>query len=627
MNPDEITTIRNKKTGEIKQVKRSELPSFGLPVDYKSPTDVYANSVADGTTLLEKVPETYRASTMASLDSKGVTIESIDQRRASAEMKKKQTAKTAQASTAKKDLEQFEKNFNQAGLRGKLLGNLPSITGLSPESADFDSGRMSLAYTLAGVIAGQEGRGISDADVKNFATLLPSRTDTDKEASNKMKNIKNMIGYRTGKDEGESLIGKDRESRDTGSLGGNFNANLGRLAQLPGQVANTIGQGVAEGRAPQEAIVGALPAITSGLVQEGGEFLRDPLRYAYENPLDTALAVAPVPKGTSALGKSVKAKTGSLPPITGSKMGQGVARNAFASNFTIPSKLAKRVDIDGVADVMIRNGHSGTLDELSVVAGKVTGQNGIFPKLNREALAQVKTPIDTGNVTGTASKALEDIPELDKAKRGAHLKVIEGLVKPGKEIGKADSLDAFQTIQELEKRGYQYKNSSTDLTPNLVNERIGDAYIRAADDLKDKLEGAYKDADVVSVLKTPQNIALVEQISPRLADDFKNAKTMKDLRKLQSPYVRLQRAIDLTQNASRTPFSQMAGSIARAGGSGLGAVVGGVTGGPVGSAVGAIAGGFAQPFIQPVVENILPRITTASAKKIGKKSNSSQLPR
>jgi len=121
------------------------------------------------------------------------------------------TAETTQVEGLKnleKDLTLFEENLQKSEFRGKVAGKIglpfgielgiPATTGLTPQSAAFDAQRTSLAYSLAKGLAQQTGQGLSDKDIKNFLTLLPSRGDTETEANLKMSNIRQMVSFRTG---------------------------------------------------------------------------------------------------------------------------------------------------------------------------------------------------------------------------------------------------------------------------------------------------------------------------------------------------------------------------------------------------------------------------------------------
>ena len=67
MNPEELVTISNKKTGEIKRVPRKQLPSFGLSPDYTSKLDMAIQAVQGGKMAIPDLPAEQRAIVASSL--------------------------------------------------------------------------------------------------------------------------------------------------------------------------------------------------------------------------------------------------------------------------------------------------------------------------------------------------------------------------------------------------------------------------------------------------------------------------------------------------------------------------------------------------------------------------------
>ena len=72
---DELVTIVNDKTKQVKQVRRSELPDYGLPVDYVSQADTYANGLIGGQFGVDKIPEAYRAGALSSVGYQGKEVQ------------------------------------------------------------------------------------------------------------------------------------------------------------------------------------------------------------------------------------------------------------------------------------------------------------------------------------------------------------------------------------------------------------------------------------------------------------------------------------------------------------------------------------------------------------------------
>lgn len=105
------------------------------------------------------------------------------------------------------DLELFEKNYNNAGVKGFLgAGLIPSGTGLSPNSAAFDAQRNGLTYSLGKVLYGQSSNGLSDKDKAAIESMLPSRSDTPQQAMIKMNNIRAQVANQYGSNPTKSSI-------------------------------------------------------------------------------------------------------------------------------------------------------------------------------------------------------------------------------------------------------------------------------------------------------------------------------------------------------------------------------------------------------------------------------------
>lgn len=652
--PDELVTIVNNKNKQVKQVKRAELPQYGLPVDYISQADTYANSVKAGITNPDAVPEAYRAGAMQALNSTGYTPKTqIERDIENAKLKAKPDAEALHGGI--QNLKQQAKDATiGTGILSKLTGG-----NLGTETDVFDQSKKLLGQAIArlfekGVLSDK------DRDFYQKQILDVGAVGTTTAINKKLDNIETEILRKTGYKPSD-FGGKTDNKKKSGEKG------IGqRLAEGAVRDVNELGQGIIEtGKAAIEGKLGNTPAQMIGntavnmgkgifeqakqaapiRMDENGQPVFDIGKtgnYIVDNPVDTAMAVLPftkfakagiagkAAKGTEAVAGGAEAsrfgaiKGGISSKVSGAvkatkNMASEAGVSAFANNFTIPSRLAPRIKIDKVARTMIENGHSGDLNQLGAIADKVTGSNGIFPKLNREVIGMIKEPIKMDTAISSGTNAINKIPQLTTREAAAHGKIIRDMITGGENgalPGETGAFDALDAVQTLEKEGYKYINSSTKLTPNIVNEKIGQAYLDAADELEIQLN-QYSSQNI-DALKTPENIAAIDAISPKLGEQFRQAKNMADLRKLQSPYVRLNQAIALTQDAAHTPFSQMSSGIARTVGAGLGGTLGTIISPGVGTAIGGVAGAFAEPFIRPIVEATLPKMTTKVAQILKK---------
>ena len=104
-----------------------------------------------------------------------------------AEQLAKEAEKQAGISELSSNLELLEKSRREIKLRGPFAGIIPTFGGqLDPQVGGFETARNVLAYTMAGVLAGQTGRSVSDRDKQTFLDSLPTRRDVDESAQDKI---------------------------------------------------------------------------------------------------------------------------------------------------------------------------------------------------------------------------------------------------------------------------------------------------------------------------------------------------------------------------------------------------------------------------------------------------------
>lgn len=635
INPDGTVRIYNTKTGETKDVASSDLASYNpaLVGDYQKKLQEQQTISGAATNI-----QTYGGDIPMATDATSVAVANKLRESgytpATAAEKKVELAK-AQAKPKVESLVTAMENLKSRAKDVTMTDSILSkVTGgnLGTDAATFEQSKKLIAQYLAKLV---ENNRLSDADRQFYQKEIANisavgfQGSIEKKIDNLKQELITLAGYNP-----EEFGQKKNEvtpQEPSGNILDNAKKDVNNLIQGATQLPRIAGEIAQDPKVIQGVASGQMPMVMTGIgqnkqvqdmlkgtAQEYGELAKDPIGHAIEHPVNTALDVMPLVGGAKSVVGGTKNAVSKVSGATkSSTVLPDIGVNAFSSNFTIPSKLAPRIKIDEVAKTMIEHGHSGDLNKLAEVTQKVTGQNGIFPKLNRDALALVKEPIPFDGAITTGGKLLDDIPELSTKQVAGHKKIIRDIIKPGDELGKSDAFSTFDAIQELEKRGYQYKNSSTKLTPNLVNEKIGDAYIQAADELKTLIDNNQSANNIVDALKTPENIVAIQQISPKLAEEFMAAKSMRDLRKIQSPYVRLKQAIDLTQDASRTPFSQMSNKVAASIGAGGGAILGSVVPG-VGTLAGGVLGGMAGPFIAPIIERAMPAVTTKAAQVLNR---------
>lgn len=493
----------------------------------------------------------------------------------------------------------------------------------------------------------------------------------DKEVAGMLEDSKKKEGEAPGVDTVQ--VDEMGEEKNLAGLGQNaikdVQQNIEGIMALP-KVAQFLAENPSE-------IPNTLLEVGKGVVNEYKQLLTNPLEKAYNHPVNTVLDVIPlIPLGKAGLakyaqiaGKSTKAidtvgdvatasraiggvddvgdvarvaeKAAVTVPETVPEVGVAekvlskaegvmakegiklpgraeVASKTFSSAFIVPTKRAKSLRPRETSLKMLEYGVSGGLDDMATTASKVTGKNGVLSKVTRDAIGGLSGEVDMGGVMPSVKSALKEIIDLSPNEETRIIQNVINAETPGVAIGKMNNLDAYDLAKRLEALGHQQLSSSTYLTKNLKAEGVGKAYLNAASEIMDQLEGAAKTQDILAGLKTPETMAILEEVSPKLAQEFASAKTLSDVRSLQAPFVRLNQMIDLTNQAGQSAFQSMGRNIATRGGS---AIAGGLAGsplGPIGTLAGAAAGAVYGPPIEAMLESVRPAALTGLAKKIGK---------
>jgi len=211
---------------------------------------------------------------------------------------------------------------------------------------------------------------------------------------------------------------------------------------------------------------------------------------------------------------------------------------------------------------MLDYGVIGSLEDIGNKASQITGGNGFITKLQRQALGSVGDGINVANVFDGITNSLDQVVDLTASQRKQISKNIRNVIPENATFDSSvNALDVFDSVQKLEDIGHQYLNTSTYLTGNIRNEQIGRIYLDAAANLKDSLEAGARGSKAISSVVTPQILNQAYQISPKLAEDLSKARTIKDLRAIQAPFVRIQKMIDLTQQSELSAFQNLSGEL------------------------------------------------------------------
>jgi hypothetical protein len=383
--------------------------------------------------------------------------------------------------------------------------------------------------------------------------------------------------------------------------------------------------------------------------------ITDPVGAFYEHPINSTLDVlAAVGAGTKAY-KMAKAKFDTARKTT--QLAQSLralspnevslAERTFANAFTIPTKRAKDLKPLQVSKKMVEYGVNGSLDDMKRVASSVTGGDGFLSKVTRKAVGSIPTEIDLNgvgqSVQNLGSMMLDVTPDdVNKVTRTIATKIrpsvqtamniqrgtpeavgaigykttsATGGIAPVMNIGGANALDAYDLAKQLERQGYDLARKSTYLTPNLRYEQLSKLYITAAQEITEKISTAMGKAEIVAPLIDQKLIGKAYLISPKFAQEVAMAKTFEDLRRLQSPFVKLSQMVDLSLDAELSAARKLGTSLAgRLGMSVTGGAIAGVPGMIIGSAVAPAI----EPYLVQLGQTVSPRVLTGSAQAISR---------
>lgn len=224
LDPNEMVTISNAKTGEIKQVQRSALPTYGLPLDYESPADTYAQGIMGNSGMnLTTVPDRYKAAVTSVLNTKGFVDPNTP-------VGKQQSADKQAAGGAKSLIQATLQNYENvpADQKGVLEGNkaeVPLAGGiLAPQAKEYESGLQGEAPALGKVFGGQgSGLRITQAEINSWMPMFPSIHKTDAQNAADVQKLDTIMKGKFGSgldDEYLQSFGLTRDPKGNAQLAG-----------------------------------------------------------------------------------------------------------------------------------------------------------------------------------------------------------------------------------------------------------------------------------------------------------------------------------------------------------------------------------------------------------------------
>jgi hypothetical protein len=294
------------------------------------------------------------------------------------------------------------------------------------------------------------------------------------------------------------------------------------------------------------------------------------------------------------------------------------AARTYSQAFDIAPKAATTLKpLNTIKEVLNHGANfSGSLDKLATNSQAAVSA---VDKLNRAALAGVKN-VPMPELTPAIEGAFQHSPLISATEKKAIRQSILSTVNPtAARLDATNALDALDATRQLESIGYQYLHGSTPMTPNLKYEQIGKTYLDAASAIKDTLEKALSKTGSLESVKTPEALAQLSQISPRLAEQYSKATNLGQARSTIAPFVRLNQMVDLTNNATQA----VGGKGANIGleSMGLGGAAGFGVGGPLGGVIGAGVGAAARPLVQAGVNLARAPLATGAGRGLNTLSN------
>lgn len=275
---------------------------------------------------------------------------------------------------------------------------------------------------------------------------------------------------------------------------------------------------------------------------------------------DTGLGAA----GAGLFGKLFgnAAKSGAAPEVIGNSAPNNLLTKAgnkvIASQFDLPRSAGRAFKPLETAGKMAEYGFSNVNDYVPA-ADAVTGSNGILTKLTRDAVAGAK-PVNTNGIINMA-KDLAGDPSITTSTEKKFISFVEkGITQlyggsKGSLATAANPSDTFGFIQQLEAEAGQLTRGRSPLAISQNDRALSRAYQSLADELRGRLfQDSGADNVLVNHVVTPENIAAISSISPKLGQDFAQVQNVGDLRKLASTFVNAGKIARETEAAGQLTF-------------------------------------------------------------------------
>ena len=316
------------------------------------------------------------------------------------------------------------------------------------------------------------------------------------------------------------------------------NTALDWILTMGGGLAGAVGGGALGG--PLGLVAGGAGGQTLGRgvanILEGKSWNQNLIQEAESGALGGALGL-----GVGQLASPILGKILGVAGEGAATVGEGILK----SQFKIPASLARNLQLGDTVSQLAKYGVTN-INKIPEVASLVTGDTGILSNTVRDAIGD-SAPIDIGGILKTTKTLLDSEPLITKevAKNTQNI-LAKGVSSTGSEdvVGNADPLKLFDFVKQLESKASTYAQSG-----DAASQALARVYRGVSNEIKDRLF-ASADTQAASNYLTPDNLAKLKSISPKLADEASSAQTIKDLRSLQAPFVRGSKLAGFTQDAT-----------------------------------------------------------------------------
>jgi len=580
--PDGTVEIKRKKSGETKIVKPEELPSYGIPYsEYVKEAEAY-----------QKIPdvEPVLSPEKSQKDIDAETAKADINNRADAVLNVIEMGRNGKLSgkSLEDALNQAASKFNAAvgfGEGGKQLTG-PELAVLAGSLVKFEQPRtQNFIQHITGEVPSPTGKLLDDADTIERKMKLALGQDISQS------NTKEQTRLSSKPTGGQDLLTqlfsapfeKSPESKGQGIGGFVTNAyqdvkqNVKDLAGL-GNIIPVLAD-ILEGR---RSGTDTLKQVGEGIGKTYEEIGKYPLDTLYNKPLSTllnGLAVLPIAKAAG-VGKATKevgaVSTISTDPgldrilgkagkVTASKSGSTATR-IYENILNVAKKdraFEKLKPAETSADMVKYGITGGNLGELSTKTQKITGSNGILSNVVNEAVLGVKKPVDMSPVLSIVSESKNSgrfsaltVDKMDEVSKRLNKFIGTG----GKKIG--DIVEITRLLEEERKlQSEAVEHFIAGSKGDTAAKELGTFKMDVANEMSDIIDKAVKGSGGIDKFKDPKIIDAISEVSPKLAQEFKNAKNVSDIRSLQKPFVRFSKLLDISINQPASASNRTLGRI------------------------------------------------------------------